>query len=199
MTKKKAKIKTKKKAIRTRAPLPASSQTFSPLITPPPVVTPHPAAGKVVKEFEDQLDARLSGEPPPAPKRGPGRPPNKKPEPEPEPAELTIDIVAGVVKIPFELWAISQSVKSLSLTDSEARNIAEPAHSLLEHYLPQIPVIAYAWVSMSVSVFWVMQSRLLTIKEIHLHQKETEPARPAEPSGTGVVTKFPTKSEPVKV
>ncbi len=165
-----------------------------------PVIVPAPTAGKKVQDFEDILDKQLAGDMGPT-KRPVGRPP-KKEEVEPEPPELTIEIVAGVVKIPFELWSISQSVKSLALSDDEAKSIAEPARQLLEHYLPQIPVIAYAWISMSVSVFWVMQSRLRTIQELRKHRerirKETQPA-PTAPAQPGVSTKFPEKNTPVKI
>jgi len=201
MTKKKSKVKkkaVKKKSAKTVLP----SQTFSPLVdtAPGPVIVPHPTAGKKVQEFEGVLDKQLAGDMGP-PKRPVGRPPKEK-EVEPEPPELTIDIVAGVIKIPFELWSISQSVKSLALSDDEAKSIAEPARQLLEHYLPQIPVIAYAWISMSVSAFWVMQSRLRTIQEIKKHQErirqETSPAPPV-PGQLGVVTKFPDQNTPVKI
>jgi len=193
MAKKKAKKKVKKKTVKKivtpeKSPEPAPAQ---------PKVTPYPTAGPKVQEFENVLDRQLAGDTGP-PKRGPGRPPKEK-QPEPEPPELTIDVVAGVVKIPFELWSISQSVKSLALTDEEAKRIAEPAKQLLEYYLPQIPVIAYAWISMSVSTFWVMQARLRTIKEIKEHKKRIEQPRPAAPAQPGVVTKFPSEIKPNKV
>lgn len=201
MTKKKTKVKkkaVKKKPDKTVLPSQDSAPVVNP--TPGPVIVPAPTAGKKIQDFEDILDKQLAGDMEP-PKRPVGRPPKEKEE-EPEPPELTIDIVAGVVKIPFELWSISQSVKSLALSDDEANQIAEPARQLLEHYLPQIPVIAYAWLSMSVSVFWVMQSRIQTIQEIKKHRErirqETQPTPPA-PSQSGVITKFPDQNEPVKV
>lgn len=164
-----------------------------------PKITPYPEAGKKVRDFEDLLDSQLAGENgTPAPKRGPGRPPKEKQQ-EPESFELTIDIVAGVVKIPFELWSISQGVKKLALDDKEARQMAEPAKQLLEYYLPKIPVIAYAWVSMSVSTFWVMRSRLLLIQEIKKQHQDQQPARPAEPAQPGVQTKFPSEMKTEKV
>jgi len=194
MTQKKAKKKKKKKSVKkvtsSKSPAQVSSK---------PKITPYPDAKKTVTEFEAQLDKQLAGDLPQEPKRGPGRPPKPK-EPEPEQPELTIDVVAGGVKIPFELWSISQSVKSLALNDDEAKRIAEPAMQLLEYYLPQIPVIVYAWISMSVSTFWVMQSRLRTVKEMREHRKRIEQdRRPAEPAGPGVTTEFPSKVEPTKV
>lgn len=166
-----------------------------------PKVTPYPSAGAKVQEFEDILDQHLSGEYVNVlkqPKRRPGRPPKEKPQ-EPEQPELTIDVVAGVIKIPFELWSISQSVKSLALTDEEAKHIAEPAKQLLEYYLPRIPVIAYAWVSLSVSTFWVMQTRLRTIKELREHRKRIQQSKPTEQAQSGVETKFPSEMKTEKV
>ena len=165
-----------------------------------PKITPYPQAGPKVQEFEDLLDKQLAGDNTvSAPtKRGPGRPPKEKTQ-EPEQPELTIDVVAGVVKIPFELWSISQSVKSLALTDEEAKRIAEPAMQLLEYYLPQIPVIAYAWISMSVSTFWVMQTRLRTIQELKEHRARLVQPRPAAPAQPGVTTKFPEEIKPTDI
>ena len=199
MSKKTTKKKSKKKIIKKK-----SVQVKKPekqvVVQTSPKITPHPTAGPIVQDFEDLLDKQLAGDTgSPKPKRGPGRPPKDK-TPEPEQPELTIDVVAGVVKIPFELWSISQSVKSLALADAEAKRIAEPALQLLEYYLPQIPVIAYAWVSLSVSTFWVMQSRLKTIQELKKHRErinqQTSPPEQAQP---GVKTKFPSETKTSKV
>jgi len=198
MTKKKAKKKRKKKTVTKKAVKTVEPEKQTPL-SAEPKLTVYPAAGAKVQDFEDALDKQLAGDAgPSAPKRGPGRPPKEK-IPEPAEPQLTIDVVAGIVKIPFELWSISQSVKTLAISDEEAKRIAEPAMQLLEFYLPQIPVIAYAWISMSVSTFWVMQSRLRTIKEVREHKKRTAPPRPAEPAQPGVVTKFPTQIKLKKV
>jgi len=160
-----------------------------------PVVVLHPTAGAKISDFEETLDKQLAGDTGP-PKRPVGRPPK---EPEPEPPELTIEVVAGVVKIPFELWAISQGLKGLALSDDEAKQIAEPARQLLEYYLPKVPVIAYAWVSFSVSTFWVMRTRLLLIQEIKKQREKSQAPAPSAPAQPGVVTKFPDINEPVKI
>jgi len=166
---------------------------------PKPEITPHPTAGPKVQEFEDLLDRQLAGE---KPKRPVGRPPKEKTD-EPEQPELTIEIVAGVIKIPFELWSISQSVKSLALSDEEAKRIAEPARQLLEYYLPQIPVIAYAWVGMSVSIFWIMQTRLRTIQEIKKQRERISQGSPqpvTKSEGTGIKSfQFPEKIKTEKI
>lgn len=194
MAKKKVKKKSKKKSVKKVTP------SISPAkISSKPEITPIPTAGPKVLEFEDNLDRQLAGDKPVEKKRGPGRPPNPQEEPEPESPELTIDVVAGVVKIPFELWSISQDVEFLKLDDKEAQRIAEPAKQLIEHYLPQIPVIVYAWVSLSVSTFWVMRSRLLLIQELRKQKEDKQPARPAPVTQPGVIAKFPDKVEPEKI
>ena len=192
VTKKKAKKKTKKKTVKKVVP-------EKPVVPQAPAITPMPTAGVKILEFEEVLDRQLAGDKPAEKKRGPGRPPNPPKEPEPEPPELTIDVIAGVVKIPFELWGISQGIESLALDDNEAQRIAEPAKQLIEHYLPQVPVIAYAWISVSVSTFWVMRSRLLLLQELRKQKEAEKPARPAASTGPGVIAKFPDKIEPEKV
>lgn len=162
-----------------------------------PKVTPYPQAGPKVQEFEDLLDKQLAGDTQPS-KRPVGRPRGEKPQ-EPEQPELTLDVVAGVIKIPFELWAIGQDVKQLALTKEESLQMAEPARQLLEYYLPKIPVIAYAWLSLSVSAFWVMRVRLLLIQELRKQRRKQQPPKPAEPAQPGVVTNFPSEIKTNKV
>lgn len=129
----------------------------------PVEVTPYPEAGPKVVEFERILDEKLeAGEV----KRGRGRP-RKDQAPEPaEPDNITSELIAGTVKLPFELWSIQQGIEDLGLTDKEARQLATPVKQLLDYYLPKIPPIAYAWLSLSVTTFWIMRSRLLLIAVI---------------------------------
>jgi len=197
MSKKKVKkkvVKSKKKSVKSVKP-----ETPAEPAPAAPKITPYPQAGPKVQDFEDLLDKQLAGDNgPPKSKRGPGRPPKDKTI-EPEKPELTIEVVAGVVKIPFELWSISQNVKPLELTDDEAKRIAEPAMQLLEYYLPQIPVIAYAWVSISVSTFWVIQSRLRYIQELKKQRARLAQPTPAAPAQPGVTTKFPEEIKPTNI
>lgn len=192
MTKKKAKkrITKKKKVVK---------KQYDPL-NQIPKVTPHPTAGPKVQEFEDRLDEQLAGD---EPKRGPGRP--RKEQLPIEPENLTPDVIVGVVKIPFELWAIDQDVKELALEDDEAKQLSEPIKQLLDYYMPKIPAIAYAWISLSISSFWIMRSRMLLIQAIKESNSLSSQAddkdighgglRPPPP----VNTKFPPKTEPVKM
>lgn len=193
----KTRKKVKKKAVKSKKKPAKTAEPKKPAELAPaqPKVTAYPTAGPKVQEFEDALDRQLAGDTAP-PKRGPGRPPKL---PKPEQPELSIEIVAGVIKIPFELWAIGQDVKDLALTDEEAKQMAEPAKQLLEHYLPMIPPIAYAWIGLSVSSFWVMRTRLLLIQAIKKQREKQQPPRPAEPTQPGVEAKFPTEMKTEKV
>lgn len=191
MTKKKVKKKAKKKK--------AVKKQYHPL-NQIPKVTPHPTAGPKVQEFEDQLDEQLAGD---GPKRGPGRP--RKEPPPIEPENLTPDVLIGIVKMPFELWAISQAIEELALQDDEAKQLSGPIKQLLDYYMPKIPAIAYAWISLSISSFWIMRSRLLLIKAIKESNSLSSQAddkdvghggpRPSAPDGS----KMPGKRDPVKL
>lgn len=193
MTKKKVKKKAKKKKA-VKKPM---------KFDPPnriPKVTPHPTAGPKVQEFEDRLDEQLAGD---GPKRGPGRP--RKEPPTIEPENLTPDVLIGIVKMPFELWAISQAVEELALQDDEAKQLSGPIKQLLDYYMPKIPAIAYAWISLAISSFWIMRSRLLLIKAIKESNSLSSQAddkddghggpRPSAPGGS----KMPEKMKPVKM
>lgn len=128
-----------------------------------PKITPMPTAGRKVTDFESELDRQLAGESPEAPKRGRGRPRKEAPEPEPE---LDLAIVTPIVKMPFDLWALKNDLDKLKLDDKEARLIAEPLKQLLDYYLPKIPTIAYAWISLSVMSYTVLKSRLELVQKI---------------------------------
>lgn len=168
MAKKRKKSK-KKKSIKK----PAKEQS--------PKVTPYPTAGQKVKEFEDKLDEQLAG-------GAAKKPAEQKSQAGPElPPELDIEIVAGVIKLPFELWAISQNIKLLSLSDKEAQRLAKPVKQLLDYYMPQIPVIAYAWVSLAIDGFWIMRTRLLLIAEY----KKSSPSNAATRKGPGLARPAP--------
>ena len=177
---------------------PAKKKPLDPL-NQIPKITPHPTAGPKVTDFEEKLDAQLAGD---EPKRGPGRPRKEQPPGPIEPAGIGVDIVCGVVKMPFELWSIGQDVKELALDDNEAKQIAEPLKQLLDYYLPQIPEIAYAWISLTVNGFWIMRTRLLLIAAIQEQNKNIDsssipqanvkdgghggPRSPASPAQQGV-------------
>lgn len=151
-----AKKKTKKKKTKKKA---AAKPT--PTKTTPEVI-PYPTAGPKVVDFEEALDRSLGSYniDPGKPKRG--RPRN---QPEPEPAPIDAKVIAQAMQIPFDLWAVSQKLDGLKLTDAEAFAIAKPTQQLLDHYLPQIPEIAWAWISLAAVSHSIMKSRLALIAE----------------------------------
>lgn len=169
-----------------------------------PKVIPYPEAGRKVTEFEQELDRQLGSE----------APAGAKPtgtEAQPEIIKFDYIVIAQVCQIPFDLWSISQGVEQLKLSDKEARLMAKPAKELLDYYLPQIPVIAWAWISLAVVSYSALKSRLLIIQEIKKQVSLTEPAAEARgksasnvspgpqghggppPSGNNV--KFPTREQ----
>ena len=128
----------------------------------PPKVTPYPRAGRKVQEFEDRLDRQLAGETS-APKRGRGRPIK---EGQPEPPEIDVNIIGQAVQIPFDLWSISQELPELKISIQESVMIAKPLKQLLDHYVPQVPEIAWAWISLGAVSYSIMKSRLELIAAI---------------------------------
>ena len=179
VTKKKAtkKKSTKKKAAKKNTPLtgqtgkkaerdPAQKKT-------PPEVVPMPTAGHKVKEFEDKLDASfLDAEE--TPKRGRGRPRKETGQPEPE---IDVKVIGQAIQIPFDLWAISQDLPELKISIEEAILIAKPAKAIVDHYLPVLPDIAWAWFSLTAVSYSIIKTRLVLIAEIK--KTKTSSERPA--------------------
>jgi len=168
-------------------------------------VVPYPTAGPKIIDFEEKLQGRLDAADAPRGPRGPGRP--RKAPAEPAPPAIAPEVLLGVVKIPFEFWSISQGVKQLAISDDEAKRLAEPLAQLIEHYLPQIPTIAYAWVALAVSAFWVTRPRLMMIAAIKKKQAKfsspsSEAGGPAaQPTPSGPAGGFPTTDDikPTKI
>ncbi|MBW8003339.1 MAG: hypothetical protein FVQ80_15220 [Planctomycetes bacterium] len=162
-----AKKKTKKKTTK-------SPKEKAPL-QEPAKITPHPTAGPKVDEFEQKLDQQLA-DAKEIGKRGPGRP-RKQPESEPE-FELDLKTIAQGLKMPFDLWAVSQKIEQLRVTDDEACAIAIPAKKLLDYYFPGAPVIAIAWAGLVISLYTITAPRLKLIADLK-KQKETSSATSA--------------------
>lgn len=159
-------------------------------------VTPYPTAGRKVKDFEDAIDEKLAGDTTEDKrKRGPGRP--KKEQPETETPAYIDKIIKNLIKSPFELWAIGNELPALALTDEEAAQLAGPVRTLLDYYLPKIPAIGYAWVSLSVTGFWVFRSRLKLIAEIKKQKSAEAEGSSQGPAGTPAAgpVNFPTMEE----
>lgn len=197
MTKKKSKKKPVKKQTK-KSPVPKPQ-------TEPPKVVPYPEAGKKITDFEQKLDEQLHGEPISA-KRGRGRP-RKDTVPEPEFA-MSEDIIRQTVKMPFDLWAVSQKLDELKLIDQEAAALAAPVKQLLDYYLPNFPTIGIAWVSLTVTSYSIMATRLGLIAEIKKQKQSSPSSSPVDVKDVGhggprppdlSKTKFPEATEPVKL
>lgn len=135
-----------------------------------PVITPMPTAGAKITEFEDRLDRQLAGDTETSPKRG--RP--RKLDPLNQQAEIDISVIGQAVQIPFDLWSVSQGVPELKMTSDESILMAKPLKQLLDHYLPVIPEIAWAWISLGMVSYSIMKSRLELIAAIKKNTNSSE-------------------------
>lgn len=136
----------------------------------PPEVVPMPTAGRKVTEFEDRLDASLlAGDE--APKRGRGRP---RKEAEQQPPEIDVKVIGQAIQIPFDLWSIQQDIPDLKISVAESVMIAKPLKQILDHYMPNVPDIAWAWISLSAVSYSIMKSRLVLIAEIKKAKTSSE-------------------------
>lgn len=200
MTKKKKK-KTKKKITR------STGVTIDPEKLN---ITPHPTAGPKIKDFETKLNGDL--------KKKPTEKRSHQKKVVPEPAfEMGYDLIAQGLKMPFELWANSQKVLDLKLTDPEAITIAKPVKLLLDYYLPNVPEIGIAWLSLAISGYTIMAVRLQLIADKKKEKQnskvssstavenstaagQTRRSQPSpdelEPTGS---LRFPNESKPVKI
>lgn len=183
MAKKKAKKKkARPKAKKSTSQAQAGSSSTQVINKPKkPEVKPYPQAGQKVIEFENAIDNALNlvGD---EPKRGRGRP--RKEDQQAAQTEIDIKVVAQAIQIPFDLWALSQNVEQLKLSADEAILIARPAKQLLDHYMPNVPEIAWAWVSLSAAGYSIIQSRLLIIAEIK-KQKQSSDVSSVDGNPTG--------------
>lgn len=146
-------------------------------------VTPHPTSGRVV-DFEQKLEEQIQGGPPEPEKRGRGRP---RKEPEPEQVSATIDnkIIKDAVCVPFDLWARSQRLNDLRITDEEAQSLSEPIKTLLDYYLPEVPAIAFAWGSLAITAYAITSPRLFKIEEERkIRAGKNEALKNADQAGT---------------
>jgi len=135
-----------------------------------PVITPYPTAGRKVTEFEERLDAQMARGKKPA--RGPGgKFSSTSPAAGPE---IDISVIGQVVQIPFDLWSVSQGVPELKISNDESIMLAKPVKQLLDHYVPQVPEIAWAWISLSAVSYSIMKSRLALIAEIRKNKPSSE-------------------------
>jgi hypothetical protein len=153
-----------KKTASIKETVPADGQAAADLKKTPPEVVPMPTAGRKVTEFEDLLDASLlTGDE--TPKRGRGRP-RKEVESASGGPEIDVKVIGQAIQIPFDLWSISQDVPDLKISVQESVMIAKPLKQILDHYMPNVPDIAWAWISLSAVSYSIVKSRLVLIAEI---------------------------------
>ena len=119
-------------------------------------VTPYPRAGDN-PAFEGLLDKMQGQLQEPQPATEPGQ----------EPSTLTGPDVAELVKWPFELWAQSQQLESLRISDAEAQSVAEPLQRILErHNVGRLlPPDALDGIQVAARVTPIMTERWRAIKE----------------------------------
>lgn len=126
-----------------------------------PKITPMPTAGRKITEFEDRLDQHLAGAE--IPKRGRGRP---RKEDEQQPPEIDAKIIGQAIQVPFDLWAVANDFDCLKISIQESTMIARPLKELLDHYMPNVPTIAWAWISLGAVSYSIVKSRLVLITEM---------------------------------
>lgn len=122
-------------------------------------ITPHPRVGDDVEKFGPRIPGfekkieDLGG--------GPEPPKQKSPEIAKEvQADLDSKVIADFLKLPFATWASRINFPAIRLTDKEALEWAEPTKVLLDHYMPVIPPIAYAWFAWSVTTISIVNARI---------------------------------------
>lgn len=186
-----SKDKKKRKKIKRKHTKKKSAASTPPKVEPstkPEEITPHPRVGKEVEsygprnlDFEEKLDLPPKSEPP-------------KPEPptsEPvivgkeDEQQLEIKMIADFLKLPFTLWASRIKMPAMRLTEDEAKEWAESTKTLLKHYMPLIPPIAYAWFAWSITTITIMDKRLELIAAEKKKRTNRQPQAPPEPPQVG--------------
>jgi hypothetical protein len=96
-----------------------------------------------------------------------------------------------ILKMPFDLWGLSQNLKELGLTDKEADELALLVTQVLEWYFPgQVPVGAILLLSLMGTAYNIMKSRLVMIAELKKN-KSTVPKATSASSSSGVTNALP--------
>jgi len=115
---------------------------------------------------------------------------------------MTEKLIAEGLKTPFELWGLSQKLDDLKLNDKEAAALALPVKQLLDHYLPNVPLIALAWASLALTTKSIMSPRLILIAEIKKQKAEPPSSKPVEgkddKKGQGGPTPVPANQFPAE-
>lgn len=168
-----------------------------------PTIAPVPTAGKKVLDFEktldeliaadaecEQLDQEISGISDPS-KRTRGRPRKTEPEPASILKQKANPLWPPVLKIPFDVWAETEKIEELRITDKEADLLAVPITQLIDYYLPQLPEIAIAWFGLISAGYSVLGPRRQIIIQRRRDQSKSAPGSPVRPPLAGDLKKKP--------
>lgn len=125
--------------------------------TPDVKVIPYPRAGEN-PAFENLLDKMKDQVHEPEPRAVAAKE---------EPRILTAPDVAELVKWPFEIWAQSQKLEKLRISDEEAKSVADPLTRILErHNVGRfIPPDALDGIQVAARVTPIMTERFKALKE----------------------------------
>lgn len=161
--------------------------------TPPPPshpveVTPYPRLGDEAAKYGGRnldFEEKLGAEAPESEQAEPETPALA----EEDFKQYEIKMIADVLKLPFAYWSARVGIRAIRLTDIEAAEWAEPTKMLLDHYVPKMPPIAYAWLAWSVTTITVMNKRFELIEAARERKTEARPAeqtKTVQPVGGGV-------------
>jgi hypothetical protein len=175
----KAKKAKPKKTAPPAEPVKPEEKTYPSFRTAPEVkLTPYPNVGDDVDkygprdtEFEKKIKAHLRD-----------KPEQVKAKPElpiiQEQGEFEIKIIADFLKLPFALWASRINYPPIRLTNQEAIEWAEPTKVLLDHYMPKIPAIGYAWFAWSITTISIINTRVELITAEKRQRGESAETKP---------------------
>lgn len=159
-------------------------------------ITPAPTAGKKVRDFEKTLDELIAAdeeheqelrEISDPPKTTRGRPRKTETEPASSLKQKANPLWPPVLKIPFDVWAETEKIEELRITDKEAELLALPITQLIDYYLPQLPEIAIAWFGLISAGYSVLGPRRQIIMQ--RRQDKSAPGPSTGPSHPGGPTK----------
>lgn len=172
-----------------------------------PEITPAPTAGPRVETFEQILDEQLNPEQ--APPETTGRPrgrPSKAPGQPAQPEQVPNEIIKQAIQVPFDMWALSQNIVTLKLSDKEAALLTNPIKALLDYYAPTLPAISIAWLSLATAAYAVMKPRFIMIARIKKTAAETaqgsqdrKPPPAAAEVQEGIKITYPTDVKPTVI
>lgn len=180
-----SKDKRKRKKVKRKHTKKKSAASTPPKVEPPTKpeeITPHPRVGKEVDKYGPRnLDFEKKLDLPPKPEPAKPDPLIQAVEAIEDEQQLEIKLIADFLKLPFTLWASRIKMPAMRLTENEAKEWAESTKTLLQHYMPLIPPIAYAWFAWSVTTITIMDKRLELIAAEKKKRTNRQPQAPEPP------------------